>query len=216
MRKVADPAVAMSQAENKSVARRGRSCLQSRARYTMAIPRCPSSCSTANRSLRLDAAVTGVSNGGRWKLTASADRSNLRSIDGDRQRSGYRSPRADAIVVPTVFRHGPYRFFFFPPGMSSSPIDSRAPRAMRVPVPSDALVVDLTDGRQISVPLTWFPRLRYGSAEERAQLTLTGPGEGVHWPALDEDVLVEDLLAGRPSGESERSFRRWLQARGTD
>jgi len=87
---------------------------------------------------------------------------------------------------------------------------------MRVPVPSDALVVDLTDGRQISVPLTWFPRLRYGSAEERAQLTLTGPGEGVHWPALDEDVLVEDLLAGRPSGESERSFRRWLQARGTD
>jgi len=87
------------------------------------------------------------------------------------------------------------------------------PRIARVEVTADRLCVDLTDGRVISTPLEWYPRLAHGTPQERARYELSGGGYGIHWPDLDEDLNVEGLLAGRRSGESERSFRRWLEGR---
>jgi len=92
-------------------------------------------------------------------------------------------------------------------------IDSAASRARAVRLTEDSLVVDLADGRTVSVPLAWYPRLLQGSPEERANHRLIGEGEGIHWPDLDEDVSVENILAGRASGEGAKSFERWLDAR---
>jgi len=97
--------------------------------------------------------------------------------------------------------------------MTTLVIDSAAGRAAAVRLTEDTLVVDLADGRTVSVPLAWYPRLLNGSPDERANHRLIGEGEGIHWPDLDEDVSVENILAGRPSGEGSRSFARWLQAR---
>jgi hypothetical protein len=85
--------------------------------------------------------------------------------------------------------------------------------ATGVAVTDDALVVELSDGRTVSAPLAWYPRLLHGTAEERSRWRLIGGGEGIHWPDLDEDVSIEGLLAGRPSGESQRSLKRWLASR---
>ncbi len=79
---------------------------------------------------------------------------------------------------------------------------------------SDVLLsAHLVDGRVISVPLSWYPRLLHGTPEERAQYELSGGGYGIHWPALDEDISIENLLEGRRSQESEHSFQKWLKAR---
>ena len=99
--------------------------------------------------------------------------------------------------------------------MSTSPSDLREALAQSVTVTEDALVVDLVDGRTVSVPLPWYPRLAHGTPPERANWRLIGRGEGVHWPDLDEDISVANLLAGRPSGETQNSFRRWLESRPT-
>jgi hypothetical protein len=80
--------------------------------------------------------------------------------------------------------------------------------ARSVSVSDDALVADLTDGRTISVPLAWFPRLARGTPTERANCRLIGRGEGIHWPDLDEDISVASLVAGRRSGERQESLRR--------
>ena len=85
--------------------------------------------------------------------------------------------------------------------------------AQSVSVSDDALVVDLADGRTITVPLAWFPRLAHGTPAERAEWRMIGSGEGIHWPDLDEDISVESLLAGRRSGETQESLRRWLEGR---
>jgi hypothetical protein len=77
----------------------------------------------------------------------------------------------------------------------------------------DSLRVDLVDGRTISVPLAWYPRLLHGRPEERDNWRLIGQGEGIHWPELDEDVSVENIVFGQPSGESQRSLARGLQTR---
>jgi len=98
--------------------------------------------------------------------------------------------------------------------MSTSMIETRNATAQRVRVTNDALIVDLRDGRTLFVPLAWYPRLLHGRPEERKHWRLIGQGEGVHWPALDEDISVENLLLGQPSGESQRSFKRWLEERG--
>ena len=97
---------------------------------------------------------------------------------------------------------------------SSSPIEIGEARAQRVSVTDDALVVDLVDGRTVSVPLAWYPRLSHGRQAERAHWRLIGEGEGIHWPDLDEDISVEGLLAGRRSGETQASLRRWFDSRG--
>ncbi len=82
--------------------------------------------------------------------------------------------------------------------MSSSAPEPRA-LAINVQVTDDELVVELADGRKVSAPLVWFPRLLAGSAAERAQWELLGEGEGVHWSALDEDLSIAGLLAGNRS-----------------
>ena len=74
-------------------------------------------------------------------------------------------------------------------------------------------MVDLTDGRTVSVPVAWYPRLMLGTPQERSYWRLIGKGEGIHWPDLDEDISVENILFGRPSGESQQSFKSWLEAR---
>ncbi len=86
-------------------------------------------------------------------------------------------------------------------------------KAQNVTVTADTLAVDLSDGRTISVPLAWFPRLLHGTPEERNNWRFIGDKEGIHWPDLDEDISVENLLAGKPSGESQNSFKRWLGER---
>ena len=75
------------------------------------------------------------------------------------------------------------------------------PRAMAVVCSDDELRVSLTDGRWLSVPIVWFPRLAHASASERANYELLGEGEGIHWPSLDEDISVAGLIAGQPSVE---------------
>jgi hypothetical protein len=85
--------------------------------------------------------------------------------------------------------------------------------ARGVTVSDEALSVDLADGRTITVPLAWFPRLSHGTTAERINWRFIGGGVGIHWPDLDEDISVVSLLAGRKSGESQASLRRWLGER---
>ncbi|SRR5579863_6624668 len=97
--------------------------------------------------------------------------------------------------------------------MSSSAIELQEARAQSVQVSSEALTVDLTDGRTIIVPLLWYPRLWHGSVRERKHLEVLGDGAYIHWPDLDEDLTVAGLLAGRRSQESAKSLEKWLQGR---
>lgn len=97
--------------------------------------------------------------------------------------------------------------------MSSSTIETSSSVAVHILVTEDQLVCQLADGRTIAVPILWYPRLLHGTIDERNQWQLIGGGRGVHWPTLDEDVSVENLLAGKPSGESQASFKKWLNAR---
>jgi hypothetical protein len=85
--------------------------------------------------------------------------------------------------------------------------------AQDVKITKDTLSVDLTDGRTISAPILWFPRLAHGTREERNKWEFIGRGIGIHWPDLDEDISVEGLLKGLASGESQQSFKRWLEQR---
>ncbi len=97
--------------------------------------------------------------------------------------------------------------------MSSSRPEPRSSRATSVRIARQALVVDLDDGRALTVPLAWYPRLLHGTPRERSHWRLIGGGEGIHWPDLDEDISVEGLLAGRPSSESQASFTQWVSER---
>ena len=97
--------------------------------------------------------------------------------------------------------------------MSISAVEIAVPKAESVKVAAGTLRVDLDDGRTISVPLAWFPRLYHATKEECANWRLIGKGQGIHWENIDEDISVEGLLAGRPSGESHASFKKWLDAR---
>jgi len=87
------------------------------------------------------------------------------------------------------------------------------PTVIGVNVTDDTLTVELLDGRTLSVPLAWYPRLTHATPEERSRWRLIGRGEGIHWSDLDEEISVEGLLAGRPSGESQKSLKRWLERR---
>ena len=97
--------------------------------------------------------------------------------------------------------------------MSSSAIEMHMTVVQHVTVTEDSLVIDLVDGQTVSVPLAWYPRLLHGQPEERNHWRMIGQGEGIHWPDLDEDTSVENILFGQPSGESQRSLGRWLEAR---
>jgi hypothetical protein len=80
-------------------------------------------------------------------------------------------------------------------------------------ITDDTLTVDLSDGRTISVPLAWYPRLQQGSTEERNDYRLIAAGNGIHWNQLDEDISIKNLILGQPSGESPKSLNRWLNNR---
>ena len=98
--------------------------------------------------------------------------------------------------------------------MSTSAIEIQEARAQRVEVREDALVVDLADGRTITAPLAWYPRLWHGNQQERTHFEIVGDGAYLHWPDLDEDLTVAGILAGRRSGESPASLKKWLATRG--
>jgi hypothetical protein len=97
--------------------------------------------------------------------------------------------------------------------MSSSAVEIREALATRVEVSEDTLSVELADGRTIAAPLAWYPRLAHATAEERNSWRLIAGGRGIHWPAVDEDVSVANLLAGQPSAESQVSFKKGLAGR---
>jgi hypothetical protein len=97
--------------------------------------------------------------------------------------------------------------------MSILAVEIEIPCAVDVHSTEDTLTVDLSDARTISVPLGWYPRLEHASPEERANWRLIGKGHGIHWDDIDEDISVEGLLAGKPSGESQTSYNKWLQGR---
>lgn len=86
-------------------------------------------------------------------------------------------------------------------------------RAEEIVVTEDALTAELEDGRTISVPIVWYPRLSYGTQDERNNWRLIGKGSGIYWPDLDEHISVENLLVGSSSAESQRSLQRWLEGR---
>jgi len=102
---------------------------------------------------------------------------------------------------------------FWTDGMRTFTAEHGSAEATGVSVTDDTLTVDLSDGRTISAPLAWYPRLLHASSGERARWRLLGQGRGLHWPDLDEDLRVENLLAGRPSGEGQKSFAGWLAQR---
>ena len=89
------------------------------------------------------------------------------------------------------------------------------PIAVEVTVTDEKLIVGLADGRSITIPLEWYPRLTHGSSEERQNWQLLGDGYAIEWPDLDEHIGIEGLLAGRRSSESEKSLERWLATRNT-
>lgn len=101
------------------------------------------------------------------------------------------------------------------PGVNISAVDSEIPFAQSVAVTEDTLRVDLSDGRTISAPLASYPRLLDATPQERRNWRLIAKGRGIHWQAIDEDISMEGLLAGRASGESQASFKRWLRQRST-
>lgn len=89
------------------------------------------------------------------------------------------------------------------------------PLVAQIRVTDEKLIVDLVDGRSLIVPLSWYPRLLHASQEELQNWQLLGGGYAIEWVDLDEHIGLEGLLAGRRSGESHRSFERWLATRGT-
>jgi hypothetical protein len=97
--------------------------------------------------------------------------------------------------------------------MPSALIIPAVPRIVSVTVTDETLSADLEDGRTISVPIGWYPRLANGTPAERASFQISGGGYGIHWPELDEDLGIEGLLLGKKSNESATSFKRWLDHR---
>lgn len=97
--------------------------------------------------------------------------------------------------------------------MTTSSLATETAAAKHVKVTEHALVVDLRDGRSVSVPIEWYPRLAEGRPSERRRWELIGPGIGIHWPDLDEDISVEGLLLGLASNESPASLQRWRTSR---
>jgi hypothetical protein len=88
------------------------------------------------------------------------------------------------------------------------------PLAVDLAVTGETLTVALADGRSLSVPLAWYPRLAQATEAERAHWQLLGGGYAIEWPDLDEHIGVAGLLAGRCSGESKASLEQWMASRG--
>ena len=97
--------------------------------------------------------------------------------------------------------------------MNTMAVEIGIPNAEEVRVTKDTLSVDLSDGRTISVPLEWFPRLVHATPGEQSNWRLVGKGHGIHWEDIDEDISVEGLIFGKASGESQISLKKWLAGR---
>lgn len=92
-------------------------------------------------------------------------------------------------------------------------VETSTPRIVGVSINDDRLTLNLEDGRILSVPILWYPRLAYGTDEERHNFEISGGGFGIHWPKLDEDIGIKGLLLGKKSSESKESFQKWLAKR---
>lgn len=97
--------------------------------------------------------------------------------------------------------------------MSFSAVEIESPLAVAVSLTDDTLTVDLSDGRTISVPIGWYPRLEHANHGERSNWRLIGKGQGIHWEDIDEDISVDGIIAGKASNESQESFKNWLKTR---
>ena len=97
--------------------------------------------------------------------------------------------------------------------MATLTVEVEVPGAVSLDLTEEALSANLSDGRKITVPLEWYPRLVHATHDERVKYELYGEGQYIHWPDLDEDLTVEGLIAGKKSGEGADSFRRWLEAK---
>ena len=97
--------------------------------------------------------------------------------------------------------------------MATLAIDIEIPSIENLLVTEDTLSVDLSDGRTISVPTAWYPRLLHATFDEQKNWRLIGKGHGIHWEEIDEDISVEGLLAGKASGESQASLKKWMESR---
>ncbi|MCX5861539.1 MAG: DUF2442 domain-containing protein [Deltaproteobacteria bacterium] len=97
--------------------------------------------------------------------------------------------------------------------MTTLAVEIRPVNAVNVEVTEESLSVDLNDGGTILAPLAWFPRLLHGTQAERNNWRFIAGGEGIHWPDLDEDIRIENILSGKPSREGQRSFQQWLDKR---
>lgn len=98
-------------------------------------------------------------------------------------------------------------------GTNTLVAESSVPLALTVSVSDDTLSVSLSDGRTISVPLAWYPRLFHSNHRQRRNFRLVGRGQGIHWPDIEEDISVSGLIIGNPSRESRESFEAWLAKR---
>lgn len=87
------------------------------------------------------------------------------------------------------------------------------PAITNVLVTEGQFTIALADGRELIVPLDWYPRLVHATPQEKSNWRILGDGYAIEWPDLDEFIGVEGLLAGRHSGESQASLRQWLSAR---
>ncbi len=97
--------------------------------------------------------------------------------------------------------------------MTDSAVDAAVARATAVSFVDDQLTLQLVDGRTLSVPIAWSPRLANATPEERNHWRFIADGEGINWPDLDEDISVRHLLEGRRSAENEKSLKQWLDNR---
>ncbi len=98
--------------------------------------------------------------------------------------------------------------------MTTSAFDIAQARIASISVSDAEFTASLCGGASVSVPLARYPRLLYATPAERRDWRLLDGGRGIRWDALDEDISVVGLLAGRHSGESQQSLARWLAARG--
>ncbi|MBN1648510.1 MAG: DUF2442 domain-containing protein [Spirochaetales bacterium] len=97
--------------------------------------------------------------------------------------------------------------------MSSLKTEIEIANLTKIKINDESIIVDFDDGRTISLPTSWYPRLQYGSQKERDNYHMIGNGEGIHWPDLDEDISIEGLISGIRSHESQASLQNWLKAR---
>jgi len=86
------------------------------------------------------------------------------------------------------------------------------PTVLDVRFDASSVTFVLGDGRSVSAPLDWYPRLLGATPSERETWALIGAGHGVHWPEIDEDISVENLLLGQRSMEGKASFQAWREA----